>query len=85
MKINPSQLAGLQTYRTQSQPTRQEQTGKVKEDRLEISSATREMHTKFETERHERVQALKQQVENGEYKVDPSQVAKNMISFWSAK
>lgn len=85
MKINPSQMAGLQTYKTQVQQNKPEQPRKMKEDKLEISSATREMHSKFESERQERVQTLKAQIESGEYKVDTHKVAQSLISFWSGK
>lgn len=86
MKINPSQIAGLQTYKNQTQPTKQEeQTRKTKEDKIEISSATREMHSKFEAERQERVQDLKRQIANGEYKVDSHKVAQKMLAFWNGQ
>ncbi len=39
--------------------------------------------TRIENERQEKVEALKQQIEAGEYKVNPQAVANKFYDFWN--
>lgn len=84
MKINP--YGNIQNvYRKQLE--KQQAKGDVtkKNDQLEISKEAKMMQqeTKVATERKEKVEALKQKVQSGEYKVNPQEVAKKFYEFWN--
>ncbi|MGG3466037.1 flagellar biosynthesis anti-sigma factor FlgM [Neobacillus pocheonensis] len=82
MKINDfNRLQGLQSYKNNiSKPTQQEVTKKVQVDKVEFSPAAQE---KISAEREKRIQALKEQIENGTYKVDSQMIAEKLLSSWN--
>ncbi|WP_017726236.1 flagellar biosynthesis anti-sigma factor FlgM [Halalkalibacterium ligniniphilum] len=86
MKINPFQSVQSNPYRKQVE--KQEQVGKTsqKRDRLEISEEAKIMQqgNHLELERAEKVEAIKRQVEAGEYKVNPKAVANKLYDFWNS-
>ncbi|WP_096202423.1 flagellar biosynthesis anti-sigma factor FlgM [Bacillus sp. FJAT-45350] len=85
MKINPLGPMNNNPYRKQIE--RQEAISEVKQkrDKVEISKTAQEMQqvTKAEVARQEKVEALKEKVQSGEYKVDPHAVAKKFYEFWN--
>lgn len=55
-----------------------------KKDEIQISDEAKKLlsSSKFEHERTEKVQEIKQQIETGTYKVDASKTATSIIKFW---
>lgn len=85
MKINPYTSVQLSsTYKTNSANQEELKAKKQGKDKLEISSEALDMHTSNEAEkaRTARVEELKRQVENGEYKVDAAKTAERFYDFW---
>ncbi|MEC2071270.1 flagellar biosynthesis anti-sigma factor FlgM [Alkalihalophilus marmarensis] len=87
MKINPYQSVQQNPYRKQVDASEKVQGAKKKVDKLEISTEALEMQkgNPIEKAREEKVEALKKQIEAGEYKVNPEAVAKKMYEFWNDK
>lgn len=85
MKINPFQPVQQNPYRKQIDKAEKAADLKAKSDKLEISTEALEMQkgTRIENERQEKVEALKQQIEAGEYKVNPQAVANKFYDFWN--
>lgn len=85
MKINHFGNVNFNPYKKQMEKLDQLQKGGAKKDQIEISSVAKELQqgSKIETERQEKIDAIKQQVESGEYKVDPEKLARKMYDFWN--
>ncbi|MDV2684295.1 flagellar biosynthesis anti-sigma factor FlgM [Alkalihalophilus sp. As8PL] len=84
MKINPYQSIQQNPYRKQVEQSEKLPEAK-KVDKLEISSQALEMQkgNPLEKARQEKVEALKKQIESGEYRVDKEAVAQKMYDFWN--
>ena len=85
MKINPfNNIQNVYRKQMDKQPAKTE-AAEAKKDKIEISSEAKIMQqdTKIASERREKVESLKQQVQNGEYKVNPQEVAKKFYDFWN--
>ena len=85
MKINNYGVNPVNPYKNQQLKT--EATKKTTmnfADQLEISSQAKDLQgiKPYSTERAEKVQAIKQQIEAGTYKVDANNLAKNIASFY---
>jgi negative regulator of flagellin synthesis FlgM len=82
MKINDvSRLQGLQSYKNTINKTQQQDvTKKIQVDKVEFSQAAQE---KISVEKEKRIQALKEQIQNGTYKVDSEKIAEKLLSAWS--
>lgn len=76
----------LENKKTRPEPEEQQQVDKKGDDKVEISSRSRDIQKMEEMvnaapeERAELVQSLKEKVENGEYKVDSREVAGDMLT-----
>ncbi len=84
MKIN--RLSYLQNvYRKQVEKEQPKGEISKKHDQLEISNEAKLMQheSNMVTERKERIEALKAQVQSGDYKVNPQAVAKKFYEFWN--
>lgn len=84
MKINPMQ--SINAYqRSQEVQKRQDTQQAQKADKLEISNAAKEMakSQEFQTARNERVQELKELVQNDKYEVNAQKTASKMYDFWN--
>ncbi|WP_066067167.1 flagellar biosynthesis anti-sigma factor FlgM [Neobacillus soli] len=81
MKINDlGRLQGLQSYKNSiNKAQHQDVSKKVQVDKVEFSQAAQE---KISVEKEKRIQALKEQIENGSYKVDSGKIAENLLSSW---
>jgi negative regulator of flagellin synthesis FlgM len=84
MKINPyGNIPNMQ----RKQPEKPHQLGAItkKQDQLEISTEAKKMQqeSRIVTERKEKVEALKEKIENGEYKVNSQEVATKFYQFWN--
>lgn len=84
MKINP--YGNIQNlYKKQVGKAQPKEGVAKKKDQLEISPEAKLMQqeTRISAERKEKVEAIKQKVQNGEYKVNPEQVARKFYDFWN--
>ena len=84
MIINNVGVNAVNPYKRQAQKLdATEQTKKQSADQLQISSVAKELQSStFATERSERVQQLKVEIESGNYKVDAKKVAADLLSFY---
>ena len=84
MKINPINMNAINSYNTQQRTTKLVQRSQSFADKIEISSAAKEMQgtSSYSTERAERVQKLKADIESGEYKVNARKVAEDMLKYY---
>lgn len=85
MKINKINIPPVNPYRTNQLKTEQaKEQAKVKTDKLEISSKAKQLSetSPITTERNERVQQLKAQIESGNYKVDAETLASNLLKHY---
>ena len=85
MKIQKFNLPAINPYKTnQLKAEQSEQKATMKTDKLEISSEAKQLSemSSFTVERNERVQQLKAQVQEGTYKVNPDQLATNLVKYF---
>ena len=84
MKINNVGVNAVNPYKRQAQKLdAAEQTRKQAADQLQISSVAKELQSSsFSTERAERIQQLKVDIESGNYKVNAKQVAEDLLAFY---
>lgn len=85
MKINPFGTSGINPYK--------KQIGKIDQankagaangtDKVEISSAAKELQQVNLSARTEKVEALKKQVQSGNYEINAQEVAKSIVNFYS--
>lgn len=86
MKIERFNTPAVNPYRSQQMKVDQaKQTSQMKTDKLEISSEAKKLSTAtpIETERQQRVQQLKAQVQSGDYQVDAKELASSMLSYYN--
>ncbi|MFS0864958.1 flagellar biosynthesis anti-sigma factor FlgM [Fredinandcohnia sp. 179-A 10B2 NHS] len=86
MKINQFGSVGMNPYKKQmSKIAETEKTTKT--DKVEISSAAKQLQetSPIVVARQQKVEALKQQVQSGTYKVDSESVAKSVYDFYFKK
>jgi negative regulator of flagellin synthesis FlgM len=87
MKINSTGFNKIQFYQNQLKIAENQQFKQKKEDQVEISSQAKDLQSasKILSDREERVQQLKQQVQEGSYEINPSTIAEKMINYFSKK
>ncbi len=85
MKINNIGPLSVNPYKKQLDKVQGNEKAATRTDKVEISTAAKEMQvtSKVTTERIEKVEALKQQVEAGTYKVNADSVAKSVLQYYS--
>lgn len=85
MKINQTGLFGVNPYKKQMDKTDHLKQTSKKQDKVEISSAAKEMQqaSQLSAARQEKIDALKQQIQNGGYEVDFKATAKGIVDFYS--
>lgn len=82
MKINNFSRIMNNPYQKQMKQFETTQTNKsMKKDQIEISSQALEMH-KGEDIRREKVDALKNQINSGNYQVNYEKVAEKFLDYW---
>jgi negative regulator of flagellin synthesis FlgM len=85
MRINHFKSIQNNPYKKQVQDMRQEkvQSG-YKKDELQISDEAKKLlsSSRFEQDRAEKVNDIKNQVDKGTYKVNVSETVKSIINFW---
>ncbi|OIU69657.1 flagellar biosynthesis anti-sigma factor FlgM [Rossellomorea aquimaris] len=87
MKINNIGNQNINPYqRNMNKLNAAEKAGKAPSDKIEISSAAKEMQevSKLGKERQEKVEALKDQVQSGNYTIDPKAIAKGLKNFYQS-
>jgi negative regulator of flagellin synthesis FlgM len=87
MKINPLNNSRINPYQRNADKVNQLKNSQKPLDKVEISSQAKDMQeiSKISKERQARVEELKVQVENGTYKVDSREIAKNMLKFYKGQ
>ncbi|MCA1033704.1 flagellar biosynthesis anti-sigma factor FlgM [Bacillus infantis] len=86
MKINNFGPSGINPYKRQQNKLDSASTqAKKAADKVEISSAAKEMQqtSKIDQQRQARVEELRIQVEHGNYKVNPKEVAKSLLDYYT--
>lgn len=84
VKVNPyGKVQNIYRKQIEKQQTKSDVV--KKKDKLEISTEAKLMQqeTRIEFERKEKVEALKEKVQSGEYKVNAQEVAKKFYEFWN--
>jgi negative regulator of flagellin synthesis FlgM len=93
MKLNPYQSnVNVNNYKPVSPVSRDKMAsqnvsnGNSKTDQVTISSQAKQLNetNRIETERQQRVDQLKNQVQNGQYTVQPQKVAEAFAAYWQA-
>ncbi|PPA70252.1 flagellar biosynthesis anti-sigma factor FlgM [Jeotgalibacillus proteolyticus] len=85
MKINSVNSANINPYKQQQTKIDQMKTQHVQQaDKVEISTRAKEMQetNRIQTERKEKVDQLKTEVENGTYKLEPNRIAADLAKFF---
>jgi negative regulator of flagellin synthesis FlgM len=84
MRINHLGSMDVNPYRRQFDKEMQAKKPLDKQDKLEISAAAKELQqvSQWTIERQEKVRKLKEQVQNGTYKIDPEAIAKSIYKFY---
>lgn len=84
MKITSYGVNNVNPYNKQQQKLKASSESKPFADKIEISSAAKEMqvNSTVNTERAEKVQKLKEQIAEGEYKVDAHKVAEDILKYY---
>lgn len=85
MKIDSFNRPETNPYTKQIQRTEQiPRTARVEEDQIQISKEAKELQqaTKVETERQTKIEHLKNQIQQGEYHVDPKKVAHSIAKYY---
>ena len=89
MNIDKTSHLFIQSYQKQTQISKVEKTKPVQnEDQLQISQQAKEMFDKkavVDPSRQEKINALKTQIQSGEYQVSSEQVANKVYKFWFSK
>lgn len=84
MKINSIGIQAVNAYNNQQRVQNTQKKGESFVDKLEISSAAKEMQvtSSYSADRAEKVEKLKADIASGEYKVDARKVAQDMLNYY---
>ncbi|MDQ0218422.1 flagellar biosynthesis anti-sigma factor FlgM [Peribacillus cavernae] len=86
MKINNIGSSGVNPYNRQYNKVENTKAVEKKTDKLEISSTAKELQqSQIPAQRQAKVDELKIQLENGNYKVNSRETAKSIIDFYFKK
>lgn len=77
-------MNAINTYSVQQRTTKSVERSQSFADKIEISSAAKEMQgtSSYSTERADRVQKLKADIQSGEYQVNARKVAEDMLKYY---
>ncbi|HET7616747.1 MAG TPA: flagellar biosynthesis anti-sigma factor FlgM [Bacillales bacterium] len=86
MKINGVNHSNYHPYKKTTEGM-MPKNGVQRKDRLEISAEAKHLQHKshITAERQRKIDTIKNQIENGQYKVDVQQTAKKFYEFWMKK
>jgi negative regulator of flagellin synthesis FlgM len=84
MKINPLGIRAIQSYNQAQSVKKADKKGETFADKLEISSKAKEMQvtSSYESERADKINKLKEDINSGNYKVDARKVAQDMLNYY---
>lgn len=84
MKIERNNLNNINPYKQQMNVKRSSSSSFSSEDKIEISSTAKEMQeaTRLLSERTERIEQIKSDINKGNYKVNEFELAKSMYSYY---
>ncbi|MDF2534994.1 MAG: anti-sigma-28 factor FlgM [Bacillales bacterium] len=84
MKIERNNLGPVNPYKQHTNIRRSNSSSFSGEDKIEISSAALEMQesSKFLTERNERIEQIKKEINSGNFKVNEFEVAKSLYNYY---
>jgi len=85
MKITSFGVNSINPYTKQQKSLKAaENKGAIATDKIEISSAAKEMSaaSSIDSERTQKIQKLKEQIQSGEYKVDAKKVAQDLLNYY---
>ncbi|MBP2241976.1 negative regulator of flagellin synthesis FlgM [Cytobacillus eiseniae] len=85
MKINNFGTSGINPYKSQmNKLDKAAKTTANATDKIEISSTAKEMQqvSHYAASRQAKVDELKIQIENGNYKVNPNEIANSILNFY---
>ncbi|MBM7690883.1 negative regulator of flagellin synthesis FlgM [Peribacillus deserti] len=87
MKINQVGSAGMNPYKRQLNKMDEVKQSSFKSDKVEISTTAKDLqHTsQIPAQREAKVEALKEQIKNGTYKIDADETAKSIINYYFEK
>ncbi|WP_221566973.1 flagellar biosynthesis anti-sigma factor FlgM [Alkalihalobacillus sp. TS-13] len=85
MKINRYGNISNNPYKHQLNKTAETQQQQVKQDKIQISKEALEMQKNHgtSTDRAEKIEHLKNEIQSGNYQVDSGKVAKKFFDFWT--
>ncbi|MFJ7950798.1 flagellar biosynthesis anti-sigma factor FlgM [Lysinibacillus sp. NPDC096418] len=84
MKISNYGVNAVNAYKNQVRNVKSANNKSSFADKIEISKAAQNMQgvTTYSSERTERVQQLKSEIDSGEYKVNARKVAEDMLKYY---
>ncbi|KGA82416.1 flagellar biosynthesis anti-sigma factor FlgM [Lysinibacillus fusiformis] len=84
MKITSYGVNAVNAYKNQVRNVKSDTNKTSFADKIEISKAAQDMKSvsTYNTERADRVQQLKKDIDSGEYKVDARKVAEDMLKYY---
>lgn len=84
MRIDKFGLTGINPYKHQFDKETQVKKTAINQDKVEISEAAKELQqlSQWTAEHQEKVRKLKEQVQNGTYKIDAKEIAKSVYQFY---
>ncbi|MED4402753.1 flagellar biosynthesis anti-sigma factor FlgM [Metabacillus fastidiosus] len=85
MKINNiGSTNGVNPYKRQLDKNESIAKASAKKDKVEISTVAKDLQQTSELTkaRHEKISAIKEQIENGTYKIDASAIAEGLLKFY---
>jgi negative regulator of flagellin synthesis FlgM len=87
MRINHIGSMGVNPYKRQLDKQVDSKKPAAKQDKVEISEAAKELQqvSQWAVEHQEKVRKLKEQVQNGTYKIDAEAIAKSIYEFYFEK
>ncbi|QBK25338.1 flagellar biosynthesis anti-sigma factor FlgM [Ureibacillus thermophilus] len=87
MKIYPINTNSVNPYNKTYRNVNAPKAKSSNVDKIEISNVAKELHvvSDYSTERTEKVQRLKKEIQLGQYQVDARKVAEDMLNFYRLK
>lgn len=84
MKITSIGVNGINPYNKQQVNIKPKETKPNVTDKIEISTTAKELSTSlnYSTDRAQKVQKLKEEIQSGEYKVDTHKVAEDLLNYY---
>lgn len=86
MKINNVNLPAVNPYKANELNMKKTVSNtQAQTDKIEISSKAKQLSeiSLYTTERNERIQEIKEQIDAGTYRVDSQEIAKKLISYYN--